>query len=162
MTSASKLAFVEGLDVYERAVDYEALDTLDVKATAFLNLAGSAEIRRAVHRRFDQQLRLSVIAGATRAGEWQPAEQSTADQDLRGPPPVPFFAPDRLRTRTRDWGQHGLDVRLQAAWRPFIEWCDGWLTLEHRAGPDEVEAVYREVLNGRSAPDVAPTLSMWA
>jgi hypothetical protein len=161
LTSESKLAFVDGLEIYEQAVAYEALDTLEVKATAFLDIAGSPGVRRAVHRHFGEHLRLSAIAGATRAGEGQSAGQPPADGDPSGPQPVAFFAPDRLRTRTRDWGQQGLDARLQAAWRPFVEWCDGWLTIEHRAGAREVEAVYREVLDGRTAPDAAHTLSMW-
>jgi hypothetical protein len=162
LTSESKLAFVQGLGIYERAVAYEALDGLDVKATVFLDIAGSTSVRSAVHRHFGEHLLLSAIAGATRAGDGQLAEPSPPAGEQSGPPPVPFFAPDRLRTRTRDWGQQGLDARLRTAWRPFVEWCDGWLTIENRTGPDEVEAVYREVLGGRTSPDVADTLSMWA
>jgi hypothetical protein len=161
LTSESKLAFVKGLGIYGRTVAYAALDTLDVKATAFLDIAGSPKVRTAVHRHFGEQLLLSAIAGATRAGEGQTTAQAQAGAHPSGPQPVPFFAPDRLRTRTRDWGQQGLDARLQAAWRPFVEWCDGWLTIESRAGPDEVEAVYHEVLGGTTAPNMAHTLSMW-
>ena len=72
-----------------------------------------------------------------------------------------LFAPERIRTRTRDWGGHGLDERITRAWKPFVDWSERWLTIRASEGPESVEAVYREVLAGTTAPDSAHTLSMW-
>jgi NADPH:quinone reductase-like Zn-dependent oxidoreductase len=145
----SKVAAVEELGVYDRVIAYDAIDALGDAPTTFADLAGDAAVRRAVHERLGDRLRHSAAVGLTHADR---AASRADNRALPGSAPVSFFAPDRLRARTREWGQAALDARLAAAWRPFIEWSDKWLEIEHTHGPSGVEAVYRQVLDGRVAP----------
>mgnify|MGYP006173691745 CR=1 FL=1 len=39
--------------------------------------------------------------------------------DMPGPAPQFFFAPDQMRKRISDWGREGLDQRFADAWRTF-------------------------------------------
>lgn len=161
LTSARNVDFLKRLEVYEQIVTYDALDALPDEPTVFLDIAGSPVVRDAVHMRLGDQLQHSAVAGATRASEERRQAPTAAQTAIPGPRPVSFFAPERIRTRTRDWGGHGLDERITRAWKPFVEWCERWLTIRASEGPERVEAIYREVLAGTTAPDSAHTLSMW-
>ena len=79
--------------------------------------------------------------------------------ELAGPSPVFFFAPDRLKKRTEDWGSEGINQRLADAWREYADWARGWLRVEHGTGPEDVERIYREMLDGKSDPAVGHVLS---
>ena len=78
----------------------------------------------------------------------------------RGRGPTFFFAPDRLAKRTEEWGREGLEGRIAGAWRPFLEWTQGWLKVIHGTGPDTLERAYLELLDGRIDPAQAHVLSL--
>ncbi|HEY3188500.1 MAG TPA: DUF2855 family protein, partial [Solirubrobacteraceae bacterium] len=105
---------------------------------------------------FRDRLRYSCLVGAT---HWEAPR--TADA-LPGPPPEFFFAPDRARTRIGDWGPAGFQERVDAQWRDFVVAADGWIHVDRRSGADAVAAAYREVLDGRAAPDRGYVLSLSA
>jgi hypothetical protein len=43
----------------------------------------------------------------------------------------------------------------------FLEWTDGWLQLRRGSGPEAMERVYRDTLEGRVDPSVGRLLSPW-
>jgi hypothetical protein len=119
-----------------------------------VDMAGNAEVRSAVHHRFGEKLVHSCSIGAT---HW---EKGQGDQDLPGAKPVFFFAPARVQKRSQDWGPAGFQERVGDAWRGFVSASDAWLRVERAAGKAAVERVYREVLAGRSRPEVGHVLSL--
>jgi Protein of unknown function (DUF2855) len=70
------------------------------------------------------------------------------------------FAHTRLKKRTADWGPEGLNRRIAHAWPPYVEWTRGWLQVEHGSGPEEIEGVYLELLDGKSDPAVGHVLAL--
>ena len=40
-----------------------------------------------------------------------------------------------------------------------MEWLRGWLQVEHGSGPEDVERIYHELLDGKSDPAVGHVLS---
>jgi hypothetical protein len=40
-----------------------------------------------------------------------------------------------------------------------LEWTRDWLRVEHGSGPEDVERIYRELLDGKSDPAVGHVLS---
>jgi NADPH:quinone reductase-like Zn-dependent oxidoreductase len=155
LTSPGNADFVEGLGVYAGVVTYDELTSLPETNAVYVDIAGNGEVRAGVHRRLGDRLGHSMMVGAT---HWdQPA---APPEDLPGPPPTFFFAPDQVTKRSRDWGQAGLDDRLAAAWREFVEFADGWIRVHRGNGPDAVERAYREVLENRSDPAAGHVLSM--
>ena len=157
LTSPANAAFVEGLGVYDRVVPYGSELTLGDGPAVFVDVAGSAGVRAAVHRHYGDALVQSVVVGGTHWDE----PLATTGGPLPGPSPTMFFAPDQIKKRTADWGGGGYEERLTAAWHRAVAWSDGWLQVEHGAGPDAVVATYREVLEGRTSPAVGHVLSMW-
>jgi hypothetical protein len=156
LTSAKNAAFVTGLGYYDRVVRYEAIGSVPNERTAvFVDMAGDAGVREAVHRRYGERLRYSCSVGGT---HWN--ELSLMPSDLPGPPPTLFFAPDRVEQRTRDWGAPELQSRIGGALQRFLGDVARWMTVEHGRGPAEVERVYRATLDGRADPAVGHILAL--
>ena len=79
-------------------------------------------------------------------------QDSSPAGTLDGARPTVFFAPDRMRQRTADWGREGLDDRFAAAWRSFVPAVEGWVDVQVSTGPEGLERVWQEVRSGSSDP----------
>jgi Protein of unknown function (DUF2855) len=158
LTSPRNVESVEGAGVYDRVISYESIDDLDRSDAVYLDFTGDARVRDAVHRRLGDRLRHSAAVGVT---HWEGGAGDAGGAPPPGPAPTPFFAPDRIRTRAKEWGQAGLDARFAESWRRLVAWSDGWLEVMSGAGPEAVEAAYRDVLEGRTAGTTGHSLTMW-
>src|SRR5215208_1429527 len=145
LTSPGNVEFVEGLDAYDRVVAYPEVASLPQAPAVYVDIAGDADVRAAVHGHFGDELRHSAVVGAT---HWEASAPETAEA-LPGPRPEFFFAPDQMRRRNADWGREELDRRVADEWRPFVEWSTGWLKIVRGEGAQQLEAAYLELLDGR-------------
>jgi hypothetical protein len=156
LTSPRNAAFVKSLGCYDRVLTYDQVATLDPqRQAALVDHSGDGAVVNAIHRHFASNLRHSGIVGATHWSGARPA------RDLPGPPPNFFFAPAQLEKRLAEWGPAAFEARLGETWRRFLAFTDGWLRVVRDGGPDAVERVYREVLDGRAQPDEGHILSLW-
>lgn len=156
LTSPGNVAFCEGLGVYDAVVTYDAVTGMARAKTAFVDMAGSAELLRRVHGHFGDALVNSCRVGLT---HWQ--ETSNRVEGLEGgPTPYFFFAPTYAEERIAEWGGPGLQARLGAAWGDFIAGAEGWLKVVEGTGPEAVQARYLEMLAGRMDPAEGYLLSM--
>ena len=146
LTSPSRAGFVEGTGAFHRVLPYDRIDGLGDEPAAFLEFAGNAEVRAAVHRHFGDRLRRSTLIGMT---HW---ESMGGSEDLPGPTPTFFFAPDQAAKRAADWGGAGLRDRMAEAWTPFVDWTGGWLRIDERSGADALRKAYLELLDGDVDP----------
>jgi hypothetical protein len=156
LTSPRSAEFVEGLDVYDRTVPYDAIDSLDPGPATYVDVSGDGEVRRAVHERYGEALAHSMAVGLT---HWEELGAG-GEGELPGPTPTLFFAPDRVVKRSADWGQAGLEERVAEAWHPFCEWIGGWLEVVHGRGFEAVQRAYLEVLEGKVEPKTAHVLAL--
>ena len=155
LTSPRSAEFVAGLGIYGSVVTYEAIDTLERGPATYVDVAGDAEVRQAVHSHYGDELVHSMAVGVT---HWE--EFGGGDGELPGPAPSFFFAPDRVVKRSQDWGRAALEQRVADAWHPFCEWTGGWLRTIPGAGFEGVREAYLDVLEGRVAPNTAHVLSL--
>jgi hypothetical protein len=158
LTSAGNQAFCESLGCYSRVLAYEQLDQIAAEAPCvYIDFAGSAELRRAIHTRF-AHLKFSSSIGGTHV------EQLGGARDLPGPRATLFFAPAQIKKRHADWGAEGLGQRLLQAWQGFVHQVSNpaapWLTVAHHHGPEAVQAAYAQVLAGHGDPRVGHMLSL--
>jgi hypothetical protein len=155
LTSSRSVDFTRGLGVYDDVVSYDVLDSLGTDPAVYVDMAGDAQVRKAVHARLDSALVHSAVVGATHHDRMGDVPAS-----LPGPRPTFFFAPDRVAKRTADWGREAFERRLAEAWHPYVEWCDGWLEVIEQAGPDALQGAYLDLLDGRIDPSQAHVLSL--
>jgi hypothetical protein len=155
LTSPRNAEFVEGLGIYGRTVGYDAIDSLDRGPATFVDMAGDAAVRHAIHSRYGEELVHSMTVGVT---HWE--ELGAGEGDLPGPRPTFFFAPDRVVKRSKDWGRAGLETNVADAWHPFCEWTSGWLESIHGEGFEGIRDAYVDVLEGRVEPKSAHVISL--
>jgi len=155
LTSARSAEFTRGLGVYDHVVSYDELDALPEGRAVYVDMAGDADVRAAVHAHYGDQLTHSAVVGATHHDR-----MGAVPDSLPGPRPTFFFAPDRAAKRSSDWGRDGLEQRLADAWRPYVEWTGGWLEVVHERGPEALQAAYLELLDGRIDPARAHVLTL--
>jgi hypothetical protein len=155
LTSARSAEFVDGLGIYQRVVRYDELDTLEPAAATFVDIAGDTKLRTAIHEHYRENLLHSMAVGVT---HWE--DFANAAAPMPGPRPVFFFAPDRVKKRSEDWGPARLQDRVAGAWHPFCEWAGGWLEVSRGEGFEAVQSTYLDVLEGRVAPTVAHVLAL--
>jgi hypothetical protein len=155
LTSPGNKAFCEQLGYYDEVFTYDQVAALDrSRPTVYVDMAGDGKLLHAVHHHFGAQLVHSCIVGAT---HW---EDRATQHQLPGAKPQFFFAPTQVQKRTKDWGYDGLVQRLGQGWLAFLPSVEKWLEIRTGRGPQAVEAVYREVLEGRQAPKLGHMLSL--
>jgi len=155
LTSARSAEFVASLEIYDRVVTYEQIDTLEHEPATFVDIAGDADVRAAVHSHYRERLLYSMAVGVT---HWE--EFGDGQAQLPGPRTLFFFAPDRVRKRSGEWGPAGLQSRVADAWHPFCEWSGRWLEVIRGEGFEAVQSSYLEVLEGRVPPSAAHVLTL--
>ncbi len=155
LTSPRSVEFVEGLEIYGRTVAYDEIDSLDKGSATYVDVAGDASVRQAVHSHFDDELIHSMAVGVT---HWE--DFGSGQGKLPGPTPKLFFAPDRVVKRSEDWGANELMQRTANAWHPFCEWTAGWLETIPGQGFDGVKSAYLDVIEGQVDPKTAHVISL--
>jgi hypothetical protein len=155
LTSTRSAEFVAGLGVYDRCVAYEEIGSLDRGPATFVDVAGDAAVRMAVHSHFGDDLLHSMAVGVTHWEQFGPGEG-----ELPGPTPTFFFAPDRVTKRSADWGAAELERRVADVWHPFCAWISGWLEVVQESGFEALQTTYLEVLEGKVNPSTAHVISL--
>lgn len=147
LTSERNRSFVETLGLYDQVLTYDEIDQLDpTVASGVVDMAGNSAVRSEIHNHFGDQLRFSTSVGMT---HW---EASAGGESMPGPRPEFFFAPGQRAKRVSDWGAEELDGRIDQAFRTLVDNSSAWLQVEHRQGPEGIEATYRDLLEGRADP----------
>jgi hypothetical protein len=155
LTSKSNVPFVEKTGYYDRVVTYDAIaQSPRDKAAVFVDMAGSGEVRAAVHNHWNDNLKYSCAVGATHWDQMKPTA------DLPGPRPALFFAPDLVKKRTQDWGAEGLQKRLTDAVAGFLPTTDKWMKIVQGKGRADIERVYAEMVGGKAKPEEGHMLSL--
>ena len=155
LTSAGNAEFVRSLGCYDEVKLYDELATLDAAApSVYVDFAGNAGLRRAVHQHFGGALDYSCSVGGT---HWDALAAPGASAGLPGPRPTLFFAPAQVKKRSapppEGWGRAGLESRIATAWTAFIAAATAgtpWVQISERKGAEAVLQAYAEVLAGHS------------
>ncbi|MET7467439.1 DUF2855 family protein [Micromonospora sp. NPDC005599] len=142
LTSPGNLAFTRALGCYDEVVSYDDIGTLDAVPTVYLDLSGSPATRAVLRAHLGDLLVRDIAVGLT---------QQTPNAGAAG---EVFFAPVRIRKRSRDWGRTGLDARFADAWQRFSQVVSEWLDVRVGAGPEALREAWLDVLAGRTPPRV--------
>jgi hypothetical protein len=159
LTSVSNLEFTRGLGCYDEVLTYDAIASLPPDTpSVYVDMSGSASVRSDVHHHFGDALRHSCSVGGT---HWT---ELGGGKGLPGPRPTLFFAPAQAAKRMKDWGPGELPRRIAVAWDAFMKPVTSaetpWLKVVRGRGPADVEAVYRDLIDGRTDPRQGHILSL--
>jgi hypothetical protein len=122
----------------------------------FVDMAGNAGVRAALHHHYADMLAHSCSVGAT---HWEKAQMS-GTAPLPGPKPAMFFAPSQIEKRAKEWGAAGMAERIAGAWAPFVADAGGWMDVRRERGAQTVSSIYQEVLHNRARPSDGFILSL--
>lgn len=158
LTSPANRAFCQGLGCYDEVLAYEELERLDsAEPSVYIDFAGNASLRRAVHERFGA-LRYSSAIGATHVAELG------GGGELPGPRPTLFFAPAQAAKRQQEWGGAELNQRLVQAWHAFrtraADPAAPWLRVQRHEGSDAALRAYQHIAAGDLDPAIGHVLSL--
>ena len=158
LTSKANRAFCDSLGCYTSVLTYEEFEQVPAgTAAVYIDFAGNASLRRAIHSRLSN-LKYSCSIGGTHVG------QLGSGKDLPGPRPILFFAPAQVKKRNGDWGAVALGQRLVQGWQGFRAQVENhaapWLAVEHHRGPPAVQSAYAQVLAGQGDPRQGHILSL--
>ena len=155
LTSPRAVDFTTSLGVYDRVLTYAEIESLADTPAVYVDIAGDAQVRSEVHSHYGAALTHSAVVGATHHDR-----MGAVPDSLPGPPPTFFFAPDRVAKRTTEWGRAGFEARIAEAWRPYVEWCAGWLEVVRGEGRNPLQQAYLDLLDGNIDPAKAHVLSL--
>jgi hypothetical protein len=155
LTSERSAAFTDSLGVYDRVVTYGEIESLADTPAVYVDMSGDAQVRGDVHTHYGDALMHSAVVGATHHDR-----MGAVPDSLPGAPPTFFFAPDRVSKRSTEWGRDGFETRIAEAWRPYVQWCEGWLEVVRGEGQDALENAYLDLLDGKIDPAKAHVLSL--
>ena len=144
LTSAGHQDFVTSLGLTDRVVSYEALTSIAQRPAVFVDMAGNKAIRIQLHRHLGENLKSSLMVGATHWDAWRPDDDSAP---LPGSKPEFFFAPAQIDKRNRDWGPGVLMKRGYAASAELATTLSGKLDLQFHRGTDSCAALWLRLLN---------------
>lgn len=161
LTSAANKGFVEALGCYSRVVAYDDLATLPASLpVTYVDMAGNASLRAAVHCHFRDALKYDCAVGAT---NWD-ADRSLAGEPLPGVKTQMFFAPTQSAKRAAELGAAGFERKRGDAWHAFLRRVtdakNPWIKVVRAAGADACAKIYSDVLAGRAAPIEGHILSL--
>jgi hypothetical protein len=155
LTSPANVAFTESLGCYHRVLTYEQIATLSESVpVVYVDMAGNGQVRAALHHHFKDNMKYSCAVGGT---HW---DQREGEGRLPGARPTLFFAPAQIKKRNVDWGPGGVMQRFAVAWKQFLGPLGTWMTVVQGNGPEAVERVYQDMVEGRSRPDQGNILSL--
>jgi NADPH:quinone reductase-like Zn-dependent oxidoreductase len=147
LTSPSNVGFTKELGFYDEVLSYDGVGGMNASPpSVFVDIAGNAGVRAAVHARFADNLKYSCAVGAT---HW---DAPRPDQTLAGPAPKMFFAPDLVKKRMTDWGPAGFQQRVGAAWAAFLPTAARTTRIVESRGLEAAGKVFADLASGRADP----------
>lgn len=143
LTSPGSKDFVEGLGFYDHVLTYQQIPDLDQgTASVIVDFAGDAGINRALHERLADDLMANIRVGGA---HW---EDNAPAQDLLGPRPSFFFAPNHLQRVIGELGSDGFQAAYGQSWLDFANSAREWLAFRTFEGSDACLDIYNELIEG--------------
>lgn len=147
LTSPGNVEFTRELGFYDEVAPYGSIGSLDASApSVFVDIAGDAAVRAAVHNRFGDNLKYSCAVGAT---HW---DVPRVDEKLPGAQPQMFFAPAVVQKRIGDWGAAEFNRKMAEAWRNFLPIATRTTRVIEGRSLQDAARVFGDLVSGRSRP----------
>ncbi len=149
LASARSAATARALGVYDRVVGYEEIAGLDPElSSVYVDVAGSAPVRKALVQQLGTSLRGIIAVGLT---HWNEGAFGSKDTSV---PVETFFAPGWGARRQKELGA-AFFAQLRAGWLAQMESAQRHFKLVHKAGAQALSEAFDTLVQGRANPDEA-------
>lgn len=148
LTSAGNLGTVSKLRLYSSVHAYGDIASIDASVpTVIVDMSGNGKVLSALHERLGDNMRYCSNVGVTHHDDNQMGPDFMRERSAM------FFAPGHIQKRAKEWGPGVFEKKAFVFWRDAAVRSRAWLKLEKALGMKGLEAAYRKVLAGESAPD---------
>lgn len=146
LTSARNKAFVESLGTCDQVVTYDDVASLDQIPSVYVDMAGNAQVKAALHARLADVLRHSSAVGISHWDQFNPTVA------LEGPKPEFFFAPSQIAKRQKEWGPGVIERKISESWLAMAADASDWLEVNVHDGIAAAPAIWATMASGKSDP----------
>lgn len=147
LTSSGNVEFVRGTGLYDEVIAYDAVSSIPVAATVSVDFAGNAGLLRQIHEHLTNDLKYSCLVGATHI------EDRGGDTDeMPGPPPALFFAPDHAVQLFKELGPQEAGKLVAESWHRFLRDVGDTVEIERHSGLENAQSTFIEMLGGKVDP----------
>ena len=146
LTGAGNRNFVEALGACDTVLGYDEISQLAQVPSVYVDMAGNAAVKMALHTHLADHLRHSAAVGTSHWDKFAPP------QNLPGPKPQFFFAPSQIAKRRADWGPGVIEARITAAWKRIAAEAGDWLEVVAHDGLETAPTLWEELAAGRTIP----------
>ncbi len=150
LTSAGNVDFVKSTGFYDQVVAYDDLKSIAIAPTVSVDFAGNPKLLASIHEHFGDDLQYSCLVGATHIEER--GSGFGGAQDLPGPKPALFFAPDHFVSFFKKHGAVEGGKMAAAAWHNFLKSVGDAVEIVNLSGLEEARSTYLEMLGGSVNP----------
>jgi hypothetical protein len=154
LTGAANRAFVQGLSACDSVLSYDQITDLPRVPSVYVDMAGHAGVKAALHGHLGDHLRHSAAVGTSHWDKFAPP------QNLPGPKPQFFFAPAQIAKRRSEWGPGVIEARITAAWKRIAAQSAPWLDVIVHDGLDAAPALWADLAAGRTPPHEGHVLTL--
>jgi hypothetical protein len=146
LTGARNRDFVAALGACDTVLTYDQIAAVPRLPSVYVDMAGNAAVKQALHTHLADQLRHSAAVGTSHWDKFAPP------QNLPGPKPQFFFAPAQIAKRRADWGPGVIEGQITAAWKRIAADADRWLDVVPHHGLATAPALWADLAAGRTSP----------
>ena len=147
LTSAGNVGFVEASGLYDEVHAYDDVGSIAVAPSVSVDFAGNGALLGSIHRHLGDTLEYSCLVGVTHI-----EARGDGAEDIPGPTPTLFFAPDHAVALFRSVGPEEAGRQMAESWHAFLADAGDSVTIERRQGLAAARNVFVEMVGGRVDP----------
>lgn len=147
LTSAGNVEFVRSSGLYDEVRSYDDVAGIASRPSVSVDFAGNSGLLRAVHSHLGDALKYSCLVGVTHI-----ERRGAGTDDIPGPTPTLFFAPDHAVALFKEVGPEKAGQMMGESWSAFLDDCGDSVTIERHAGLSSACDVFVEMVGGAVDP----------
>ena len=147
LTSAGNVEFVKASGLYDSVLSYDDVGSIAAEPSVSVDFAGNSSLLKAIHTHLGEALKYSCLVGVTHI-----EERAGGTEDIPGPTPTLFFAPDHAVALFKSVGPEEAGKMLAESWRTFLADAGDSVTIERRSGLAAAREIFVEMVGGSVDP----------
>ncbi len=147
LTSAGNVGFVEESGLYDEVYSYDEVAKIPGSDSVSVDFAGNATLLGQIHTHLGDALKYSCLVGATHI-----EERGGGADDIPGPTPTLFFAPDHAVALFKNVGPEAAGKQMAESWHAFLSDAGDSVTIERQQGLAAARDVFVEMVGGQVDP----------